>query len=122
MEAIDIILIISALVGFAIGFFRGIIEMMSLTTGVIFALAQSSALLPWFTKLVDNAIGVGHWLSMALGFVLLIVVSIVIFKILGKILGALLDALHMRIVDQIAGGLFSAYIAFMLAKAVVNMF
>lgn len=121
MGSFEIILIIAIAIGLFYGYYRGLIDQLTFGAGIVFALAQSSALLPAFTDLVDDAIGLGHYISMAIGFALLLVVSIVVFRLLGKVLSVILETLHLGIVNKIGGALFSAYIAYLVVTAVSHV-
>ena len=117
----NILLIIAAVIGIVYGYKRGIIDQLSFTAGLIFALAQSSALLPRFTEFVDKSVSIGHYPSMAVGFVLMLIISIIVFKVLGKVLSVLLDTFNLNIIDRIAGAAFSAYVAALIVKAIFNI-
>lgn len=120
MNNLDIILVVAIVVGFAIGYFKGLISQLSFGAGMIIGLLQSVLFYPALSAKINELTGWDSLICSPLAFVAIILVVVLAFKIVGWLLSALLKAVCLGFVDRISGALFSTAVAVLLVIGVTN--
>ena len=116
----DIILIVSLVIGFAIGYFKGLISQVSLGAGVVLGLLQAVLFYAPLSGRIERWTGWDSLVCSIAAFVGIILAVILLFKIVGWLLSALMNAINLGIIDRILGAVFSTVIALLLVVGITN--
>ncbi len=119
--ALDIILAISALWGFYVGFNKGIIDTVFTVLSVVFGLIVGFKFAPDATRLLTQITGVESPLMFLAGFLLAFVITMVFIRLFAAGLENLLEAAHINIINRVAGGLLLASL-FILVYSILLWF
>ena len=120
MNNLDIILIVSLVIGFAIGYFKGLISQISFGAGVVLGLLQAVLFYEPLSGRIEDWTGWDTLVCSIVSFVSIILAVILLFKIAGWLLSALMNAINLGIIDRILGALFSTIVALLLVVGVTN--
>lgn len=120
MNNLDIILIIALFIGFAVGYFKGLISQLTFGAGIIIGLLQAIFFYPSAAQKIAEATEWNDILCKVLAFTGIIIAVVLIFKIIGWLLSTLLKALFLGFIDKILGALFSMVIAALLVVGATN--
>lgn len=120
MNYLDIVLIVALVIGFAIGYFKGLVSQISFGAGVVIGLLQAVLFYAPVSERIQDATDWENVICSIIAFIGIILAVIVIFKIAGWLISALLKAIHLGILDRILGALFSTVIAMLLVVGITN--
>lgn len=120
MNNLDIILIVAMIVGFAIGYFKGLISQLSFGAGIVLGLFQSVLFYKTASLRIASLTGWDEIICSILAFVSIIALVLLVVKVLGWLLQMLLNAINLGFIDKILGALFSCAISMMLIVGAAN--
>ena len=120
MNNLDIILIVAMIVGFAIGYFKGLISQLTFVAGIVLGLFQSVLFYKAASVRIASLTGWDEIICSILAFVSIIAMVLLAVKILGWLLQMLLNAINIGFIDKILGALFSCAISMMLIVGAAN--
>ena len=116
----DIVLIVALIIGFAIGYFKGLISQLSFGVGIVIGLLQAVLFYAPVAQRIQSATGWESIVCTAAAFIGIILAVILLFKIAGWIVSALLKAIHLAFIDRILGAVLSTVIAILLVVGITN--
>ena len=116
----DIVLIVALIIGFAIGYFKGLISQLSFGVGIVIGLLQAVLFYAPVAQRIQSATGWESIVCTAAAFIGIILAVILLFKIAGWIVSALLKAIHLAFMDRILGAVLSTVIAILLVVGITN--
>ena len=117
----DIVLIVALIIGFAIGYFKGLISQLSFGVGIVIGLLQAVLFYAPVAQRIQSATGWESIVCTAAAFIGIILAVILLFKIAGWIVSALLKAIHLAFMDRILGAVLSTVIAILLVVGITNV-
>lgn len=120
MNNLDIILIVALFIGFAIGYFKGLISQLTFGAGIIIGLLQAIFFYPVVAQKIAEATAWNEVLCKVLAFIGIIIAVVLVFKIIGWLLSTLLKAICLGFIDKILGALFSMLVAALLVVGATN--
>lgn len=120
MNNLDIVLIVALIIGFAIGYFKGLISQLSFGVGIVIGLLQAVLFYAPVAQRIQSATGWESIVCTAAAFIGIILAVILLFKIAGWIVSALLKAIHLAFIDRILGAVLSTVIAILLVVGITN--
>ena len=120
MNNVDIVLIVALIIGFAIGYFKGLISQLSFGVGIVIGLLQAVLFYAPVAQRIQSATGWESIVCTAAAFIGIILAVILLFKIAGWIVSALLKAIHLAFIDRILGAVLSTVIAILLVVGITN--
>lgn len=120
MNNLDIVLIVALIIGFAIGYFKGLISQLSFGVGIVIGLLQAVLFYAPVAQRIQSATGWESIVCTAAAFIGIILAVILLFKIAGWIVSALLKAIHLAFIDRILGAVLSTIIAILLVVGITN--
>lgn len=120
MNNLDIVLIVALIIGFAIGYFKGLISQLSFGVGIVIGLLQAMLFYAPVAQRIQSATGWESIVCTAAAFIGIILAVILLFKIAGWIVSALLKAIHLAFMDRILGAVLSTVIAILLVVGITN--
>ncbi|MBR5334784.1 MAG: CvpA family protein [Bacteroidaceae bacterium] len=120
MNNLDIVLIVALIIGFAIGYFKGLISQLSFGVGIVIGLLQAVLFYAPVAQRIQSATGWESIVCTAAAFIGIILAVILLFKIAGWIVSALLKAIHLAFMDRILGAVLSTVIAILLVVGITN--
>ena len=120
MNNLDIILLVAMVVGFAIGYFKGLISQLSFGVGIILGLFQAVIFYKAAGGRIESLTGWDSIICSIIAFVSIIVLVLLVVKLIGCLLQFLLDAIKLGFIDKILGGIFSCVISMMLIVGAAN--
>lgn len=121
MNTLDIILLIVATIGFAYGYFKGIIKQLTLGAGIIIGLLLAMLYYPAGSEIVKGWTNLQDWLCIPIAFAAILICSVLLLKVIGVLLSGLLKLIHLGFIDSIVGAVFSTIIGIMLFVGAVNL-
>ncbi|MBQ4063410.1 MAG: CvpA family protein [Bacteroidaceae bacterium] len=121
MNTLDIILLIVAIIGFAYGYFKGIIKQLTLGAGIIIGLLLAMLYYPAGSEIVKGWTNLQDWLCIPIAFAAILMCSVLLLKVIGVLLSGLLKLIHLGFIDSIVGAVFSTIIGIMLFVGAVNL-
>ena len=121
MNTLDIILLIVAIIGFAYGYFKGIIKQLTLGAGIIIGLLLAMLYYPAGSEIVKGWTNLQDWLCIPIAFAAILMCSVLLLKVIGVLLSGLLKLVHLGFIDSIVGAVFSTIIGIMLFVGAVNL-
>lgn len=121
MNTLDIILLIVATIGFAYGYFKGIIKQLTLGAGIIIGLLLAMLYYPVGSEIVKGWTNLQDWLCIPIAFAAILMCSVLLLKVIGVLLSGLLKLVHLGFIDSIVGAVFSTIIGIMLFVGAVNL-
>lgn len=121
MNNLDIVLIVALIIGFAIGYFKGLISQLSFGVGIVIGLLQAVLFYAPVAQRIQSATGWESIVCTAAAFIGIILAVILLFKIAGWIVSALLKAIHLAFMDRILGAVLSTVIAILLVVGITNV-
>ncbi|MBQ8365412.1 MAG: CvpA family protein [Bacteroidaceae bacterium] len=121
MNTLDIILLIVAIIGFAYGYFKGIIKQLTLGAGIIIGLLLAMLYYPAGSEIVKGWTNLQNWLCIPIAFAAILMCSVLLLKVIGVLLSGLLKLIHLGFIDSIVGAVFSTIIGIMLFVGAVNL-
>ncbi len=121
MNILDITLIISLLVGFAYGYFKGLIKQLSFGAGIALGLLQAVMYNHIVAAWIKSHTQWEDWLTIPIAFIIILVCTIIIFKLVGFILAGILKLCHLSFIDNALGAIFSTTIATFLFVGSVEL-
>ena len=120
MNNLDIVLIVALIIGFAIGYFKGLISQLSFGVGIVIGLLQAVLFYAPVAQRIQSATGWESIVCTAAAFIGIILAVILLFKIAGWIVSALLKAIHLAFIARILGAVLSTVIAILLVVGITN--
>ena len=121
MNTLDIILLVTALIGFIIGFRSGLIKQLTLGAGIAIGLLLAVLYYPVAGEYIKGYMGWENWICSACGFAALMVSSIIVLSLIGMILKWLLSLVFLGILDRLLGAIFTIAISMLALTFVVNI-
>lgn len=121
MNTLDIILLIVAIIGFAYGYFKGIIKQLTLGAGIIIGLLLAMLYYPAGSEIVKGWTNLQNWLCIPIAFAAILMCTVLLLKVIGVLLSGLLKLIHLGFIDSIVGAVFSTIIGIMLFVGAVNL-
>lgn len=121
MNTLDIILLIVATIGFAYGYFKGIIKQLTLGAGIIIGLLLAMLYYPVGSEIVKGWTNLQDWLCIPIAFAAILMCTVLLLKVIGVLLSGLLKLVHLGFIDSIVGAVFSTIIGIMLFVGAVNL-
>ncbi len=121
MNTLDIILLIVVIIGFAYGYFKGIIKQLTLGAGIIIGLLLAMLYYPAGSEIVKGWTNLQNWLCIPIAFAAILMCSVLLLKVIGVLLSGLLKLIHLGFIDSIVGAVFSTIIGIMLFVGAVNL-
>ena len=120
MNNLDIILLVAMVVGFAIGYFKGLISQLSFGVGIILGLFQAVLFYKAAGARIESLTGWDSIICSIVAFVSIIVLVLIVVKIIGWLFQILLDAIKLGFIDKILGGIFGCIISMTLIVGAAN--
>lgn len=121
MNTLDIILLIVAIIGFAYGYFKGIIKQLTLGAGIIIGLLLAVLYYPAGSEIIKGWTNLQNWLCIPIAFAAILMCTVLLLKVIGVLLSGLLKLIHLGFIDSIVGAVFSTIIGIMLFVGAVNL-
>jgi len=112
--AIDIMFGIMVLIGFYIGFSRGIIKTVLSVLSLVFGLMAGFKFAGPMTTFLKQSTGQDTPLMFAVGFLLSFAIVMILIRMFAKALEGVLEAANINIINQILGGLITAFVMVLL--------
>ena len=119
MNALDIIYLVAIVVALITGYKAGLLEKLSLTVGIIFGLFNATVLRETASKAISEATGWDEIVTNIVAFASVLLITIVVIKLLAYVLTHLLNAIHLGIINRVAGALLSAYMMAVIVTGIV---
>lgn len=120
MNSLDIILMVAMFLGFAIGYFKGLISQLSFGVGIVLGLFQAIIFYKAIGARIESLTGWDSIICSIVAFVSIIVLVLIVVKIIGWLFQILLDAIKLGFIDKILGGIFGCIISMTLIVGAVN--
>ncbi len=120
MNSLDIILMVAMFLGFAIGYFKGLISQLSFGVGIVLGLFQAIIFYKVIGARIESLTGWDSIICSIVAFVSIIVLVLIVVKIIGWLFQILLDAIKLGFIDKILGGIFGCIISMTLIVGAVN--
>lgn len=120
MNNLDIIFIIVVLIGFAIGYFKGLINLLTFGMGVVLGLLQAVVSYNVVAKWLYNIAGWNETVCSITSFIGIILTVVLIFRLGGWLLSMLLEKINLGFIDKLLGAIFSSIVATLLLVGVAN--
>lgn len=121
MNILDIIILVIAIVGFAYGYFKGIIKQLTLGAGIIIGLLLAMLYYPAGSEIVKGYTNLQDWLCIPIAFAAILLCSVLLLKVIGVLLSGLLKLIHLGFIDSLLGAVFSTIIGLILSVGAVNL-
>lgn len=112
--AIDIMFAIMALIGFYIGFSRGIIGTVFTALSFIFGTIAGFKFAMPMTTFLKQSFGSDTPLMFAAGFLLSFAIVMILIRMVAKALEGILQTAHINIINQMMGGIFTAFLSLLV--------
>lgn len=112
--AIDIMFGIMVLIGFYIGFSRGIIKTVLSVLSLVFGLMAGFKFAGPMTTFLRQSTGQDTPLMFAVGFLLSFAIVMILIRMFAKGLESVLQAANINIINQVLGGLITAFVMILL--------
>ncbi len=121
MNPLDIVLILTLLVGFAIGYNKGLIKQLSFGAGIAIGLLQAMLFHSDAAQYIEKYTLWHSWICTVVAFAGIIVITILLFKLISWILKGILKFIHLEFIDKIFGALLGCFIATLLIIGVAEV-
>ncbi|MBR5848978.1 MAG: CvpA family protein [Bacteroidaceae bacterium] len=120
MNTLDIIFAVVVCIGFAIGYYKGIIKQLTLGAGIIIGLLQAILFYPSLgCKLVEWT-GWSEFVCNLLGGILIFAIIVSLFQLIGAIIRWFFRLILLGFADRLLGGLLSSAITVLLFVGAVS--
>jgi membrane protein required for colicin V production len=117
--AIDILFLLAAGYGFFIGYSRGIVQTVFTALSYLFGLMAAFKFAPIVTDVLVGLTGSNSALMVIVGFVVAFLVTILIIRMISQGIEEMLQVAHVNIVNQFAGGVFTAAVIVLIYSVLV---
>lgn len=112
--AIDIMFGIMVLIGFYIGFSRGIIRTVFVVLSLVFGLMAGFKFAGPMTTFLKQSTGQESPLMFAAGFLLSFAIVMILIRMIAKGLEGILQTARINIINQIMGGMLTSFVMILL--------
>ncbi len=121
MNTLDIALVIITVVGFAYGYFKGLIKQLSFGAGIALGLLQAVLFYPTVTVWIKEYTQWADWIAVPAAFIAILVCVVLLFKVAGAILAGILNFCHLSFIDSILGAAFSTLVGMFIFVGAVAL-
>jgi membrane protein required for colicin V production len=119
---IDILCLLLVGTSFYLGYSKGIIQSIFGILSIILAFLISLKFSFLMIELIEKFMSSDPRLNVVLGFVFTFLIVMIIVRLIGKAFEKILDTAHINIINKLAGGMLSAFIALVLFSSIVLFF
>ncbi len=120
MNTLDIVLLVTLSVGGIYGYTKGLISQLTFGVGLAIGLLQAIIYYPIVGERLLLHIEISPFICNIFSFIGIVAVSVLLFKVLGTVSTAILKALHLNIINKLAGAILSAFFAALLFIGIVK--
>lgn len=121
MNTLDIILLVSAVIGMVYGFKNGLIKQLTLGAGLILGLLQATLFYRQAGDWLQVQTGWESWICYPAGFMGILLSFAVVINLAGALLRWLLKIILLGLVDRILGAVFSVFIGLVIVVFAVKI-
>ena len=121
MNLLDIILLVTIVIGFTMGYKTGIIKQLSFGAGVALGLFQAINSYSSTGEWISGLTGWDSALCAPIAFILVLGIVVLLVHITGTILSKFFGLICLGIVDKILGDMFTTYFAILILSVAVGV-
>lgn len=121
MNSLDIIFIIIVSIGFAFGYYKGIVKQLTLGAGIVIGLLQAILFYPTLSSELCRWTDWDPLICTPLAFILIFSIIIGIFELIGRMIRWFFRLILLGFADRVLGGLLCSIIVTLLFTAIVSL-
>ena len=121
MNLLDIILLVTIVIGFTLGYKQAIIKQLSFGAGVALGLFQAINSYNGASEWLAEATGWDSGLCAPIAFILILAIVVLIVHLTGVLLSKIVEVINLGIVDKVLGAAFTTYFAILILSVTVRV-
>lgn len=119
---VDLFCILSVVLGFWLGYRRGIIHTVFSVLSILFGIIVAAKFSPAMTDLFNTLAGNGEQSSiftLLAGIVASFALSMLLFRLLGRTIESTLESFNVNVINQVAGGILMVFVVVFLYSLII---
>ncbi len=116
---IDLFCVLLAGVSFYLGYSKGILKSIFAILSILVGILATLKLSHIFIALVENTLRLDPRMNVIIGFVLTFLLFMIAIRMIGQGLEKILETAHINFINQLAGGIASAFITLLIYSSFI---